>query len=45
MTTSAKGIFAAGDVCKNENRQIVTACADGSIAAMKAIKFVNENKK
>jgi thioredoxin reductase (NADPH) len=40
--TKLPGIFAAGDVIKNDNKQIVAAINDGTIAAMNAIKFVNE---
>jgi thioredoxin reductase (NADPH) len=43
--TTVSGIFACGDVSKNENRQVVTACADGAIAAMNAIKYINATKK
>jgi thioredoxin reductase (NADPH) len=40
--TVEEGIFAAGDVSKNDNKQIITAINDGAIAAMNAIKYVNE---
>ncbi len=42
MQTSVEGIFAAGDVCKKHLRQVVTAAADGSIAAMGASAYINE---
>ncbi len=42
METSVEGIFAAGDVCKKHLRQVVTAAADGSIAAMGASAYINE---
>ena len=40
MATSANGVFVAGDVRKTPLRQIVTACADGAIAAESAIKYL-----
>jgi len=40
MLTSYKGIFAAGDVRKKLLRQIVTAVADGAIAAVSAEKYL-----
>lgn len=40
MKTSIEGVFAAGDVTKKNVRQIVTACADGAIAAESALKFL-----
>lgn len=41
MSTSIKGVFAAGDVTEKEIRQIVTACSDGAIAAESVLKFLN----
>ncbi len=38
MRTSLKGVYAAGDVRKTPLRQIITACADGAIAAESAIE-------
>ena len=38
METSEKGVFAAGDVRNTPLRQIVTACADGAIAATYALE-------
>lgn len=40
MATSAQGVFVAGDIRKTPLRQIVTACADGAIAAESAIKYL-----
>lgn len=40
MRTGIAGVFAAGDVRKKSLRQIVTAAADGAIAADSAIKFI-----
>jgi len=42
MHTNIPGVFAAGDVRKKLLRQIVTACADGAIAATAAEKYVEE---
>ena len=39
--TSREGIFAAGDVRDTPLRQIVTAAADGAIAAVTAINYIN----
>ena len=38
MHTNIDGVYAAGDVRSKSLRQIVTACADGSIAASSCIK-------
>lgn len=40
MLTSQQGIFAAGDVRKKLLRQVVTAVADGAIAAVAAEKYL-----
>ena len=42
MHTNLKGVFAAGDIRKKSLKQVVTATADGAIAAMQAEKFINE---
>jgi len=44
MQTSVPGIFAAGDVRVKSLRQIVTALADGAIAATSAGKYLDEIK-
>lgn len=41
MQTSTAGLFAAGDMRNTVLRQVVTACADGAIAASSAYKFLN----
>lgn len=40
METNVKGIYAAGDVCEKELRQIITATNDGAIAAQNALKYI-----
>ncbi|MGI6308601.1 MAG: thioredoxin-disulfide reductase [Dethiobacteria bacterium] len=40
METSLPGIFAAGDVRRKFLRQVVTAAADGAIAAMMAVRYL-----
>lgn len=44
MRTSVDGVFAAGDLRQKSLRQVVTACADGAIAAMQANRFVEDMK-
>ena len=41
MHTSIPGVFAAGDIRVKSLRQVVTAAADGAIAAMQAEKYIN----
>lgn len=40
MQTNIPGVFAAGDIRNTPLRQVVTACADGAIAATKAVEYV-----
>ncbi|MEA4960202.1 thioredoxin-disulfide reductase [Lutispora sp.] len=40
MKTSAEGIFAAGDVRVTPLRQVITAAADGAVAAISAEKYI-----
>ena len=40
MRTNIAGVYAAGDVREKEYRQITTAVADGTVAALEAEKFV-----
>lgn len=44
LETNQPGVFACGDVIVKKVRQIVTACADGAIAATSAGNFITENK-
>ncbi len=43
--TSIKGIYAAGDVTNNPLKQIITAAAEGAIAASSAYEEIRKNKK
>jgi thioredoxin reductase (NADPH) len=40
METNIKGVYAAGDVIQKAYRQITTAMADGTIAALSAEKYI-----
>ncbi|HPX70601.1 MAG TPA: thioredoxin-disulfide reductase [Bacillota bacterium] len=42
MHTNIPGVFAAGDIRVKSLRQVVTACADGAIAAMQAEKYISD---
>ena len=44
MRTNVAGVFAAGDVRVTPLRQVVTACADGAIAAMQCYKYISAQK-
>ena len=44
MFTSYPGLLAAGDVRQKLLRQVVTAVADGAIAAVAAEKYLEERK-
>ena len=43
MHTNVEGVFAAGDVRVKSLRQVVTATADGAIAAVQAEKYIENN--
>lgn len=45
METGIPGIFAAGDIRSGSCRQIITAAADGAIAAISAEKYLSSNEK
>ena len=42
MHTPLPGVFAAGDIRVKSLRQVITAAADGAIAAMQAQRFISE---
>lgn len=44
MRTSTMGVFAVGDVRVTPLRQVITAVADGAIAGMSAVRYVEELK-
>jgi len=44
MNTSLKGLFAVGDIRKDAKKQVVCAAADGAIAALEAVKYIDELK-
>lgn len=44
LKTNIDGIFAAGDVRTTPLRQVITAAADGAVAAVSAINFINTAK-
>lgn len=41
-TTNIGGIFTAGDIRQKEIRQLTTACSDGTVAAINAVKYINK---
>ena len=43
-TTDKEGIFVAGDCRDKKIRQLTTAVADGTTAAINAIKYIENNK-
>ncbi|ABS35353.1 thioredoxin-disulfide reductase [Clostridium botulinum] len=45
METNIKGVYAAGDVREKQFRQITTAVADGTIAALAAEKYIMEKTR
>jgi len=44
METSCPGIYAAGDVCQKELRQVITAASDGAIAGHCVQNWLSEKK-
>lgn len=43
MKTNVPGVFAAGDIRVKSLRQVITAAADGAIAAVQAEKYINSS--
>lgn len=43
MHTSEAGVYAAGDVRSTPLRQVITACADGAVAATEALEYLATN--
>lgn len=43
--TNMKGVFAAGDVTANPLKQVITACAEGAIAAFSAFEEIKKMPK
>lgn len=44
MSTSCPGIYAAGDVCQKDLRQIVTAVSDGAVAIDAIEKYLSDSQ-
>lgn len=44
MKTNIEGVFAAGDIRVKSLRQVITAAADGAIAAVQAGKYIEEQE-
>lgn len=44
MQTDVPGVFAAGDIRQKSLRQVVTAVADGAVAAVQAGRYIEENR-
>jgi len=45
MATNVPGVYAAGDSIAKKYRQVTTAVADGTIAALSAVSYINEINK
>ena len=44
LATSIPGVFAAGDIRTTPLRQVVTACADGAVAATSALDYLSKQQ-
>lgn len=45
METNIPGVYAAGDICEKQVRQVATAVSDGTIAGINACMYLNTLKK
>ncbi len=45
MSTSIEGVYAAGDAVVKRYRQVTTAVADGTVAALAAADYLNSSKR
>lgn len=45
MQTSIEGVYAAGDIRNTPLRQVITAAADGAVAACSAVKYIERIKE
>jgi thioredoxin reductase (NADPH) len=45
MRTSLPGLYAAGDIRAEAAKQVVCAAADGAVAGMQALHFVQEQDR
>lgn len=44
MHTNIEGIYACGDIVNKNIKQVISACGDGALAALEAIKYINKLK-
>jgi thioredoxin reductase (NADPH) len=44
METSAKGLYAAGDIREDSVKQVVAAAGDGATAAINATKYIESKE-
>ena len=44
MHTNIEGIYACGDIVNKNIKQVISACGDGALAALEAIKYINKRK-
>ena len=43
MAANLPGVFAAGDLRDTPLRQVLTACADGAVAATAALEYLTQH--
>lgn len=44
MHTNIEGVYACGDIVNRNIKQVISACGDGALAALEAIKYINKLK-